>query len=287
MGFFIALLFLGQSTQIVFAQSAISTSENSRIILLQEIQRLLVEVIRLQALLQEQEKSVVANQLPYELSFFDVSFEEIYFVQNLQLVNADSVGVREVDQQLFDLFVSVIGREVVSNKFKEWRVWHDESDLGAFVESVAGTDTWVVGVNRSGYKSGDVRTQKSFANLFIHEFAHVEFFPQPEFIASYTNRFWTKADEANSKYMERLSGIKLSTAMLSYYDKNQDRFVSDYATLSVDEDMAETFVSFVLEVKPTGKSIKEQKILSFYEDADLVSLRTKLRQNLTSLNLLY
>lgn len=290
-GFLSIVIFF--SANVSWAQAQVSirtTTTEERVALLTQIQKLLVEVLRLQTILEQRtklENSVSESRVPYQLSFFDIPFEETYFVDSMSLTSSDQKPVRLVDRQIFDLFVTVIGSDLVSPKVKEWRVFNDEvSDLGAFVESLGGTDLWVVGVNRYGYEEGDKQTQKSFANLFIHEYAHTEFFAEPDFVASYKKRFWTTGDERNELYLKSLNGNSLSKSLLRYYDNNRNRFVSDYATISVDEDLAESFVSFVLEDKPAGKTISELKMLAFYEKSKFVNLRTKLRNNLTKADLL-
>ena len=56
--------------------------------------------------------------------------------------------------------------------------------------------------------------------------------------------------------------------------------------MNPDEDMAETFVSFVRESKPTGNTLRDKKILFFYGYKDFVSLRAELRSNLEAQNVL-
>lgn len=60
----------------------------------------------------------------------------------------------------------------------------------------------------------------------------------------------------------------------------QDDFVSDYAMTNIEEDMAETFATFVMEDKATGKQIKDQKVNFFYGYPELVKIRTFIRSQL-------
>ena len=46
----------------------------------------------------------------------------------------------------------------------------------------------------------------------------------------------------------------------SFYVRNQDAFVSDYAATNPAEDIAETFRVFVMEEKPTGNKIRDKKV---------------------------
>ncbi|WP_419865888.1 putative zinc-binding metallopeptidase [Ureibacillus xyleni] len=55
-----------------------------------------------------------------------------------------------------------------------------------------------------------------------------------------------------------------------------DFFVSEYARVSPEEDFAESFAHFVLTQTPEGNTVKDEKILYFYQFEELVQLRTKI-----------
>lgn len=84
---------------------------------------------------------------------------------------------------------------------------------------------------------------------------------------------WNKIDfeTDEEEYYEKLEG---------FYEKYQDRFVTDYAVTSPEEDIAETFSFFILAPKPAGKTIAEQKVLFFYARPELVALREELLNNI-------
>lgn len=65
-----------------------------------------------------------------------------------------------------------------------------------------------------------------------------------------------------------------------FYVRNRNSFVSDYAATNPAEDVAETFLSFVVEEKPKGDSIAEKKIRFFYGDERFVKIRTYIRKQL-------
>jgi len=65
-----------------------------------------------------------------------------------------------------------------------------------------------------------------------------------------------------------------------FYEKYNDRFVTDYASENPDEDIAESWTAFVLNEKPVRKSIAEEKILFFYDYSELVKLRDAIRNRL-------
>ncbi len=189
--------------------------------------------------------------------------------------------MKSVDQELFEIFVQTLGVTVVNNYIQEWRVFYDaKRDLGAFTELVPETGKWVVGINRADYVRDNNEVYNLYANLFIHEYAHILLFNKQSFLDKYTSNFVTKSDTKHHVELQLRPLSERFLISLQYYDLNEDSFVSDYATVSVDEDLAETFLTFVREEKPTGSTVRDRKILAFYEEADFVLIRTTLRANL-------
>ncbi|MEM9464542.1 MAG: hypothetical protein AAGA90_04185 [Actinomycetota bacterium] len=66
-------------------------------------------------------------------------------------------------------------------------------------------------------------------------------------------------------------------ALDRFYEEHRDDFVTDYATTNPAEDLAETFTVFVLNDRPTGDTIADQKIEFLWNDADMVELRERIR----------
>lgn len=65
-----------------------------------------------------------------------------------------------------------------------------------------------------------------------------------------------------------------------YYVRHQDEFVSEYASTSVAEDIAETFIFFIFEDAPTGNTLRDEKIKFFYQYEELVQLRDNIREKI-------
>ena len=95
---------------------------------------------------------------------------------------------------------------------------------------------------------------------------------------SYMNQFYQRYWKTIYKeWFENValpSGGRLNFNLVgNFYERYRDRFVSPYAASQPVEDITETFSFFVLNPKPRGDSIADQKILFFYEYPELVSLR--------------
>jgi hypothetical protein len=98
--------------------------------------------------------------------------------------------------------------------------------------------------------------------------------------ASYINQFFTRFwpyiyeewSQIDAEEDEQARAILLD----EFYDINRDQFVTEYASTSPVEDIAESWTYFVLSPKPELDSIANEKMLFFYEYPELVELRTKI-----------
>jgi hypothetical protein len=69
-------------------------------------------------------------------------------------------------------------------------------------------------------------------------------------------------------------------ALEKFYEKYKNQFVTDYAPTGPAEDIAESFSFFILQPKPTGDTIADQKVLFFYDFPELMRLRTQMGHRL-------
>ena len=96
------------------------------------------------------------------------------------------------------------------------------------------------------------------------------------YINQFYKRFWTGIEQEWSDIDAIVNEDDYNAALNEFYTKYQDQFVSDYAPTNPSEDMAESFMDFILNPKPTGKSIANQKVLFFYGFPEFVQLRTQI-----------
>ncbi|MFC1618249.1 hypothetical protein ACFL2B_03140 [Patescibacteria group bacterium] len=102
--------------------------------------------------------------------------------------------------------------------------------------------------------------------------------------ASYLNKFYQEfwldiIDEWQSIY-----GIKdikeYQRRYESFYYARTDQFHSANAAFDPMEDVAYSWTEFIMNDKPDGDTIKEEKVLFFYQYPELLELRQKVRDNL-------
>ncbi len=106
------------------------------------------------------------------------------------------------------------------------------------------------------------------------------------YINAFYDRFWVDINDEWKKIDMLQYGeddILYFDGLYTFYRTHQDQFVDDYSTTHPDEDIAESFAYFVFSPKPTGVSIKEQKISFFYEYPELVQLREHILNGTCSL----
>jgi hypothetical protein len=97
------------------------------------------------------------------------------------------------------------------------------------------------------------------------------------------NSFWVGIYDEWS-HIPRDEDFEARTRLLvKFHDRHADEFVSSYAATSPEEDLAESFLYFVLSTEPTGNSLAEKKILFFQQFSDLINLRQQMRNSLCSL----
>ena len=99
------------------------------------------------------------------------------------------------------------------------------------------------------------------------------------YVNAFYQRFWL---DINSEW-KKIDALQYSkdlnpyyAGLYHFYKSHPNQFVDDYATTHPTEDIAESFAYFVFSPRPSGDSIKDQKIAFFYVYPELVALRTNI-----------
>jgi hypothetical protein len=106
---------------------------------------------------------------------------------------------------------------------------------------------------------------------------------------SYVNAFYQRFWVAITPEWKKIDVLQYEddlnpyyAGLYNFYLTHQDQFVDDYSTTHPTEDIAESFTYFVFSPKPKGTSIRDQKILFFYEYPELIELRQFILQGTCS-----
>lgn len=101
------------------------------------------------------------------------------------------------------------------------------------------------------------------------------------YLNKFYNRFWKDINKEWKEATEVESDENgENQALIDFYEKHKNEFVSEYASTNPEEDIAESFMQFVVQDKPKGKTVADKKILFFYEFKELVKMREVMKLNL-------
>lgn len=142
--------------------------------------------------------------------------------------------------------------------------------------------------------------QKYFTTTIIHELGHVISFNQDQFNLlpykfeighcdyPFGNEIECLKDDA---YLRLFMSEFWSTDLFidldekdidTFYNIHTEKFLNIYSATGPDEDFAETFKQFIIrDAAPTGSTVPEQKIKLLHSIAELVELRSTLRDKLS------
>lgn len=253
----------------------------------------------------------------YTLVTYEIEGDEIAnpergkIISSLKSYQTDTKAQR----QLWDYFAAIIPPEQ-RNFLTHYLVFTDGEDnvLASVAQSQDSAEEWDLSVDIV-----DTNDPKDLTFTLVHEFGHLltlnpnqvppskaifndpenesaynkakkackNYFPgegcaeENSYINQFFNQFWD-----NRLYEEwlKVDGTEdpdaFDTKLERFYKKYKDRFVSDYAPTSPEEDIAESWSFFVLKPKPGGKTIANKKVLFFYEFPELVRLREQIAHNL-------
>lgn len=195
-----------------------------------------------------------------------------------------------VTADVWDTFVRVATLDFAAEVMAEYRAGDaPRSETLAYVYQTDDRDYWVLAAN--------LATSDDYEQLvatLIHEYAHIitldttqvdeqssscESFQMDEgcarddsYLYDFQERFWAPygddapdADNADAD------------AAWDFYLAHEDGFVSDYAATNVVEDIAESFMTWVLEDSSEGDGIVAQKLQFFEEYPELVAIRERIR----------
>lgn len=178
----------------------------------------------------------------------------------------------------------VIGFELMAKSYEGAHVYPSDAD----------PSKWVLGVSL-GLGSDDLD------HTLVHEFGHLltlqvkEVPPggDPDSCATYftgegcalsgstfarfVKSFWPPSLLDESNYIQATGDWD---AAAIFYEDNRHSFVTEYATTNPAEDLAETFTAFVMQDRPSGATIADQKVQFLWNDPDMVTLRTQIRAGL-------
>lgn len=214
-----------------------------------------------------------------------------YAVTSPERITLTDGTADEQHKQIWSLFARISPDAFTDAYVNTYEIANDASDdTLAYVHDEDGDGYWSVGVNVGSF--GTEGKREDILTL-IHEFAHIVTLNQTQvvhggtcitydtgdgcataqsYIHAFVQRFWPEAERTRA-----VSGEDV-------YTRAPQKYLTEYAATSPEEDIAESFALFVLESKErSGTTIADQKAAFFYAYPELVALRNSIRKGLGSI----
>jgi len=174
----------------------------------------------------------------------------------------------------------------------------ESGTYGYVVETKEDLTKWQIGIAIDFAYEGGFNKDGELSYTIIHEFGHVltlndtqvdskktqndcqNYFPgegcakEGSYINALFQNYWKDINDEFQDLGENESKKQ------AFYEKYQDRFVTQYASTNPGEDIAESFTHFVIFDKPTGDTYANQKVQLLYKYPELVDLRNYIRSSL-------
>lgn len=153
-------------------------------------------------------------------------------------------------------------------------------------DEVQKSDSFSIRIDKNDFfdADGNFRNVGNFLVTAVHEYAHA--------LTLNADQLVSPADMEDTADYNDISLYKDTSYMKAFYDQfyaddkqrefydNPEDYVSDYAGLSgIFEDIAESFMQFVLSDRQDGDSLAAAKINFFYDYLEMTSKRDYIRQN--------
>jgi len=291
----------------VSAQAAMSQSE-----LLLQLKALQAQLIAQQGTTTSREWTFdrwnddveIGSETQQEVLYRDYDVVNLYRVANGRLYKdwKWSKNVPVGEQKIWDIFEEMAGQRFIDTNIDVYATykWANEPVLGFVKKINVKNPAWAFVINANAIDLGNKKWVRDSVVVLTHEYAHILTLNSKQVNSKKTNESVCKKDKTyyvpgfgcalkrsyltyyvsdfwptDLQAQARTAKAKKSTT--AFYEKNTDIFVTKYAASSVEEDIAESFADFILRAKPTGSSIKEKKILFFYDYPELVKVRTQMR----------
>jgi len=216
-----------------------------------------------------------------EIAKYNVINKNIVIIEEKDLTNEQ----KEEHKKMFDVV-----KKIVPNAYEKYITQFNIETDGvdntmAYVDSEDGIK-WILSLDPA-----DAKNSKDLIETITHEFGHIVTLNNTQMKSevdensstyttdegttkenSYLNKFYQKFWK---EIREEFDRVDSEDEAMDFYEKHEEKFVSDYAATNVEEDLAETFRVFMLEKKPTGSTVADEKVKFLYEFKELVKIRNE------------
>lgn len=230
----------------------------------------------------EEEETSTSDQIEYEEEPIDIAQAE-----ETEL----PVGTEDEFKDIWSRFTTIFPDDYIED-VSHFRLFSDgEGNTLAYVTIEEDGVMLAVDIRDNQNRAAEYRT-------LIHEFGHIYSLPAADFeadcntgtdieclkddtlMANYIERFWSQYGE---NWLE--NGDKTSYEREAFFNNHITDFYVPYQATNAKEDYAVTFQYFITREIPSPESsqLRDIKVRAFYENSELVKLRTEILRNLVDL----
>ena len=236
----------------------------------------------------------------YDDEYYDEDVIAFFSIQDGALLS-QSGSLSAEDLSIYDKMwerIALIIPDEYENMIVKFEIASDGVDgsLAYVYNEDSSLKTWTISLDPADVVLSNGNLTSDFDANVIHEFGHLLTLNNYQMDSSakntyvteegtlketsYLNLFYTEFwDDIMDEYRSTVRNNPDANSYL-FYDDHTDMFVSEYAAYNPEEDIAESFCTFVLEDQPTGSRIKDQKVTFFYQFEELVEIRNMIRANI-------
>ncbi len=224
---------------------------------------------------------------------------------------ADSLKNNLLGEKYYETIYSILPIEMLNKYVVSLRLFSDgkDEDLGGLNQIEESVEFWQIDLDTADVNlfTNDSIKILDYTHTLIHEFGHLltlnttqieltndkyensnfgyltaeGYAKKNSYLGKFVAKFWNsnllwKWDRIDKKRNE----TKRIDLLYEFYLTYSDKFVTDYAAESPEEDIAESWTFFVLSDKLTKSTIKYQKINFFYQFPELIKYRNKIKSKI-------
>jgi len=242
----------------------------------------------------------------------------VWEIKEGTLITNDSLSYSSMAQDYFNTINNTLPKDLIDKYVVSLRLFTDgkDGDLGGLNQMNESVDSWQFDLDTADVNiySKDSIKILDYTHTLIHEYGHLltlnpsqieltddmiqddnkgyltseGYALKDSYLEIFVKQFWDDElllewDNIDNKKNEN-KRVKL---LYEFYLSHRDNFVTDYAAESPEEDIAEAWTFFVLSDKPDTNTVKNQKVIFFYQFPELVAYRQKMRLNIKSIPISY
>ena len=242
----------------------------------------------------------------------------VWEIKEGTLITNDSLSYSSMAQDYFNTINNTLPKDLIDKYVVSLRLFTDgkDGDLGGLNQMNESVDSWQFDLDTADVNiySKDSIEILDYTHTLIHEYGHLltlnpsqieltddmiqddnkgyltseGYALKDSYLGIFVKQFWDDElllewDNIDNKKNEN-KRVKL---LYEFYLSHRDNFVTDYAAESPEEDIAEAWTFFVLSDKPDTNTVKNQKVIFFYQFPELVEYRQKMRLNIKSIPISY